>query len=97
MGKKFLDVVKTINMSAEIGHQTMMELNKNKQISFETFIQNKNGDTVYLDHGIALVKDAETDSDIAVSVIRDITENKKAAQELQKAYQFRNNFFTNSI
>jgi len=95
IGKKFLDVVQTVSQSAEINHQTMMELNKNKKISFETFIQNKNGDTVYLEHGLALVKDTKTGTDIAVSIIRDITENKKAAQELQKAYQFRNNFFTN--
>ncbi len=94
IGNKFLDVVKTVNQSATIGHQTMMELNQNKKISFETFIQNRNGDTVYLEHGIALVKDTETDTDIAVSVIRDITEKRKAAQELQKAYNFRNRFFT---
>jgi len=95
IGNKFTDIVKTVNQSTEFSHEAMSMLNTNRKISFETFIQDINGDTVYLDHGIALIKNTDGDKDLAVSIIRDITEKKKAAQELQKAYQFRNTFFTN--
>jgi PAS domain S-box-containing protein len=95
IGSKFSDIVKTVNPSAELHSRTMEELNKNSKISFETFIKNKNGDMVYLEHGIALIHDEKDNDTLAVSIIRDITEKKKAAQKLQDAYQFRNKFFTN--
>ena len=95
IGKRFSEVVKAESITEEERKKIIETLFAKGQISFETSFCNKDGDLIYVEHGISLIKDTKGEGTLTVSIIRDVTERKKAAKALQEAYQYRSQFFTN--
>jgi PAS domain S-box-containing protein len=95
IGKLFSEVVKAEGITEEERRKIEDTLYVKGQISFETSFRNKDGELVHVEHGISLIEDAKGEAPLTVSIVRDITEKKKAAKALQEAYRFRSQFFTN--
>ena len=96
IGKRVTDVMPFEQAEAEMGKHLHEELFQKGYLSFESDFRRADG-LVHLEHTITIIHDDGGSQDVSciVSVIRDITEKRKDALELQNAYRLRSEFFTN--
>ncbi len=82
------------HLSAQLGK--LMALDTGSKLeNWEFYAFNNKRELVPLEMTASIRKDAEGVVTGSVVTARDITEKKKAEQQLREAYQFRNSFFTN--
>ena len=97
IGKRFTDVMPNEQAEAERWGSSCTKSCLKRGICLLNRISAAQTSIIHLEHTITIIHDdgGNQGASYIVSVIRDITEKKKAAQELQNAYRFRSEFFTN--
>jgi len=93
IGKRFKDVIPMEQAEAEAWQRRREALLEKGYLSFESDFHRAD-EIVHLEHTITIIHDDGSSSYI-VTVVRDITEKRKAAGALENAYRFRSEFFTN--
>ncbi len=93
IGRRFSDYIDVDNWIDELNADKVAGVDETGRISYEAVFRRRDGRVVYLENGVSLVRDNAGECIATVWIVRDITEEKKAGQDLRRAHESRSRFF----